>query len=161
MFDESEVPLDVIVDLVQHIHAYEGDGAILIFLSGWEEISAVREAPCLNRGGESGKGGARTESFEMIPVLIFSHTQTCFAPSCESDHHMPPTNVRWLLLFFCFSPFFSFLGARQARDAAASPRMATVRPSQPDAHQPAARRVPPAAPGHPKGKQAYIRADKI
>lgn len=42
MFDESEVPLDVIVDLVQHIHAYEGDGAILIFLSGWEEISAVR-----------------------------------------------------------------------------------------------------------------------
>lgn len=41
MYDESEVPLDVIVDLVQHIHAYEGDGAILIFLSGWEEISAV------------------------------------------------------------------------------------------------------------------------
>lgn len=42
-FDESEVPLDVIVHLVQHIHAYEGDGAILIFLSGWEEISAVSE----------------------------------------------------------------------------------------------------------------------
>lgn len=41
MYDESEVPLDVIVDLVQHIHAYEGEGAILIFLSGWEEISAV------------------------------------------------------------------------------------------------------------------------
>lgn len=41
MYDESEVPLDVIIDLVQHIHAYEGEGAILIFLSGWEEISAV------------------------------------------------------------------------------------------------------------------------
>lgn len=44
MFDESEVPLDVIVDLVRHIHAYEGEGAILIFLSGWEEISAVRSS---------------------------------------------------------------------------------------------------------------------
>ncbi|CAM9614623.1 unnamed protein product [Pylaiella littoralis] len=43
MFDESEVPLDVIVDLVQYVHAYEGDGAILIFLSGWEEISAVHD----------------------------------------------------------------------------------------------------------------------
>lgn len=43
MYDESEVPLDVIIDLVQHIHAYEGEGAILIFLSGWEEISAVSE----------------------------------------------------------------------------------------------------------------------
>ncbi|CAN0108800.1 unnamed protein product, partial [Scytosiphon promiscuus] len=43
MYDESEVPLDVIVDLVQHVHAYEGDGAILIFLSGWEEISAVHD----------------------------------------------------------------------------------------------------------------------
>ncbi|CAN0384153.1 unnamed protein product, partial [Ectocarpus sp. 12 AP-2014] len=43
MFDESEVPLDVIVDLVRHIHAYEGEGAILIFLSGWEEISAVHD----------------------------------------------------------------------------------------------------------------------
>lgn len=41
MYDESEVPLDVIVDLVQHIHITQGDGAILIFLSGWEEISAV------------------------------------------------------------------------------------------------------------------------
>ncbi|CAB1115817.1 unnamed protein product [Ectocarpus sp. CCAP 1310/34] len=43
MFDESEVPLDVIVDLVRHVHAYEGEGAILIFLSGWEEISAVHD----------------------------------------------------------------------------------------------------------------------
>ena len=41
MYDESEVPLDVIIDLVRHIHTYEGEGAILIFLSGWEEISAV------------------------------------------------------------------------------------------------------------------------
>lgn len=48
MYDESEVPLDVIIDLVQHIHAYEGDGAILIFLSGWEEISAVRLVPFRN-----------------------------------------------------------------------------------------------------------------
>ena len=45
MYDESEVPLDVIIDLVQHVHAYEGEGAILIFLSGWEEISAVRLIP--------------------------------------------------------------------------------------------------------------------
>ncbi|CAM9373169.1 unnamed protein product, partial [Hapterophycus canaliculatus] len=43
MYDESEVPLDVIVDLVRHVHAYEGEGAILIFLSGWEEISAVHD----------------------------------------------------------------------------------------------------------------------
>lgn len=46
MYDESEVPLDVIIDLVQHVHAYEGEGAILIFLSGWEEISAVRFYLC-------------------------------------------------------------------------------------------------------------------
>lgn len=47
MYDESEVPLDVIIDLVQYIHTYEGDGAILIFLSGWEEISAVSAARIL------------------------------------------------------------------------------------------------------------------
>lgn len=43
-YDENEVPLEVIIDLVQHIDCYMEEGAILIFLSGWEEISWVSEA---------------------------------------------------------------------------------------------------------------------
>lgn len=42
-YDENEVPLEVIIDLVKHIDLYMEEGAILIFLSGWEEISVVRE----------------------------------------------------------------------------------------------------------------------
>lgn len=82
MFDESEVPLDVIVDLVQHIHAYEGEGAILIFLSGWEEISAVSS---VNRekgvgvgwgggGGGGGRGVGAGGGWEGSRPLAKSHT---------------------------------------------------------------------------------------
>lgn len=56
MYDENEVPLDVIIDLVQHIHAFEGEGAVLIFLSGWEEISVV-SARLVGAGHEGRRGG--------------------------------------------------------------------------------------------------------
>lgn len=68
MYDESEVPLDVIIDLVQHIHAMEGEGAILIFLSGWEEISAVRETP-----GDAHVSKHHLVEISPLTCVIFRH----------------------------------------------------------------------------------------
>lgn len=84
MFDESEVPLDVINDLVQHIHAYEGEGAILIFLSGWEEISAVRQTDLREIPNGQAVPHSKEEKWEMgggrggglTPLILPPHIQS-------------------------------------------------------------------------------------
>lgn len=88
MYDESEVPLDVIVDLVQHIHNYEGEGAILIFLSGWEEISAVREYFLSWSWGRSRDGLCSTwRSIHIFRVSVFRKGVGPTASMCYGHRH--------------------------------------------------------------------------
>jgi ATP-dependent RNA helicase DHX36 len=39
--DPQEFDLDLIADLIRHIMSAKGDGAILVFLPGWEQISKL------------------------------------------------------------------------------------------------------------------------
>lgn len=41
--ESEEISLDLIVELIKHIHCNQGEGAILVFLPGWDKISTLHK----------------------------------------------------------------------------------------------------------------------
>jgi ATP-dependent RNA helicase DHX36 len=57
MFDDEEINCDLILDLVRYVHKSSyGDGAILVFFSGWADISEfsmlLESTPPFNNGSQ-------------------------------------------------------------------------------------------------------------
>ncbi|XP_070555588.1 ATP-dependent DNA/RNA helicase DHX36-like isoform X1 [Ptychodera flava] len=84
--DEEEINVDLIVALIQHIVLHCQDGAILVFVPGWSDISKVHETLQRNTMFKSGK-------FIIIPLHSLMPTV-----NQKQVFDRPPAGVRKIII---------------------------------------------------------------